>query len=191
MAMAYLPGGSIDDDVALIAWVDGEPGDALRALEADVRALDGSIAIFDPKTLEAHIADRMNGERGLSRMLSVAGAIALALAALGLYGVVSYMVARRTREIGVRMALGAGRAGLVRLFVADAARLALIGVACGLPPAFGVTAVLASALVGGQVGDPLAIGAVTSVLVVVVLTAAYIPARRAMRVDPVVALRAE
>ena len=152
MAMAYLPGGSIGDDVALIAWVDGEPGDALRALEADVRALDGSIAIFDPKTLEAHIADRMDGERGLSRMLSVAGVIALALAALGLYGVVGYMVARRTREIGVRMALGARPAGLVRLFVADAARLALIGVACGLPPAFGVTAVLASTLVGGQVG---------------------------------------
>jgi predicted permease len=191
MAMAYLPGDRVDNDVALIAWVDGEPGEALRSLEADVRALDGSIAIFDPKTLDAHIADRMDSERGLSRMLSVAGAIALALAALGLYGVVGYMVARRTREIGVRMALGARPAGLVRLFVADAARLALIGVACGLPPAVAVTAVLASNLVGGRVGDPAALGAVTSVLIVVVLIAAYVPARRALRVDPIVALRAE
>ncbi len=191
MAMAYLPGGSLDDDVALIAWADGEPDDALRALEADVRALDGSIAIFDPKTLEAHIADRMNGERGLSRMLSVAGAIALALAALGLYGVVSFMVARRTREIGVRMALGAGPAGLVRLFVSDAARLALIGVACGLPPAFAVTAVLSSTLVGARTGDPAALGGVTLLLAAVVLIAAYVPARRALRVDPIVALRSE
>lgn len=191
MAFAYLPGRSPDDDVALLAWVEGDPSAALRMLEAELRGLDGNIAIFAPKTLEAHIADRMNGERGLSRVLAAAGALALALAALGLYGVVAFTVARRTREIGVRLALGARPSDVVRLFVTGAARLALVGLACGLPPAFAVTAVLASNLVGGQVGDPLAIGAVTVVLTLVVLIAAYVPARRAVRVDPVVALRSE
>jgi ABC-type antimicrobial peptide transport system permease subunit len=158
-------------------------------LEAEVRGLDHDLAVFAPRTLAAHIADRMDGERGLSRILTTAGVIALALAALGLYGVVAYTVARRTREIGIRVALGARPSEVVRLFVTDAARLAAIGLACGLPPAFAVTAVLASNLVGGQIGDPLAIGSVTMVLSAVVLMAAYIPARRAVRVDPIVALR--
>jgi putative ABC transport system permease protein len=147
--------------------------------------------VFEPKTLEAHIADRMDSERGLSRILSVAGALALGLAALGLYGVVSYTVSRRTREIGVRVALGARRSEVVRLFVIDAIRLAGIGLACGLPPAFAVSALLASELVGGRIADPSALVAVTLVLTVVVLLAAYVPARRALRVDPIVALRVE
>jgi predicted permease len=191
MAVAYLPGRSPEDDVALLAWVEGDPSAALRMLEAELHGLDGNIAIFAPKTLEAHIADRMDGERGLSRVIAAAGAMALALAALGLYGVVAFTVARRTREIGVRLALGARPSDVVRLFVKGAARLALVGLACGLPPAFAVTAVLASNLVGGQVGDPVAIAAVTVVLTMVVLIAAYVPARRAVRVDPVVALRSE
>jgi len=191
MAAAYLPGRADDQDTALLAWVDGDPAAALQLLESDVRSLDGNIAVFEPKTLEAHIADRMDSERGLSRILSVAGGLALGLAAVGLYGVVSYTVSRRTREIGVRVALGARRSEVVRLFVVDALRLALTGLACGLPPAFAVSAVLASKLVGGQTGDPVALAAVTLVLTLVVSIAAYVPARRALRVDPIVALRVE
>ena len=163
----------------------------MRALETDVRALDGSIAIFDPKTLDAHIAERMDGERGMSRMLSVAGAIALALAALGLYGVVAIPWPDGPGRSACAWRSARARPTVVRLFVADAARLALTGLACGLPPAFAVTAMLSSTLVGARVGDPLALGAVTLLLAAVVLVAAYVPARRAMRVDPVVALRAE
>jgi predicted permease len=191
VAVAYLAGGRTDGEVALLAWVDGDAASALRGLESDVRALDSSVAVFDPKTLEAHIADRMNGERGLSRVLTVAGAIALALAALGLYGVVAYTVTGRTREIGVRVALGARPADVVRLFVSDATRLALIGLGCGLPPAVAVTALLAGNLVGGRTGDPAALGTVSLLLVAVVLIAAYVPARRALRIDPIAALRSE
>jgi predicted permease len=191
MAIAYLPGTPTADDIALLAWVTGESAVGLRTLAGELRSLDGEIAIFDPKPMEAHIADRMDSERGLSRMLAVAGVVAVGLAAIGLYGVVAYTVTRRTREIGVRVALGARPADVVRLFVGDAARLGLTGLACGLPPAFGVTAVLASNLVGGRIGDPAALGAVAILLGVVVLIAAYVPARRALRVDPMVALRSE
>ena len=190
-AVAYLPGRTLDDDVALLAWVDGDPAAGLRAIEAAVHALDSDVAVFAPKTLDAHIADRMDGERGLSRLLTLTGVIAIALAALGLYGVVAFTVAGRTREIGVRVALGARPADVVRLFVMDAGRLALTGLACGLPPAFAVTAVLANTLVGARVGDPVAIVLVTLVLGVVALVAAYVPARRAASVDPIVALRSE
>jgi predicted permease len=188
---AYLPGRPSADDVALLAWVDGDQGTALRALESDVRALDGSVAVFSPMTMEQHIAERMDGERALSRILAVAGVTAVGLAAIGLYGVVAYTVVRRTREIGVRVALGARRADVLRLFVADAARLAAIGIAVGLVPSIAVTAALSGSLVGVRAADPAALAAVILLLSVVVLTASYIPARRAVGVDPVEALRTE
>jgi predicted permease len=190
-AFAYLPGGAAEDDIALLAWVDGDPAAALRALEAQVRALDGGVAVFAPKTLAAHVTERMDGERGLGRILSVTGLTALALAAIGLYGVIAYTVVRRRREIGVRLALGARPGDVVRLFVLDAGRLAILGVICGLPPALGVNALLAGNLVGVRVADPAAIGAVVVVLGTASLLAAYLPARRAAGVDPIVALRTE
>ena len=190
-AFAYLPGGTMADDVALLASVDGDAIAGLRILEAQVRALDSSVAVFAPKPLAAHVADRMDGERGLSRILSVTGAIALTLAAIGLYGVIAYTVVRRTREIGVRVALGAQPRDVVRLFVVDAGRLAAVGLLCGIPPALAVTALLAGSVLGARFGDPAAIGGVIVVLGAVALLAAYLPARRAVRVDPLAALRAE
>jgi ABC-type antimicrobial peptide transport system permease subunit len=156
-----------------------------------VRALDGDVAVFQAQTLQQHIADRLDGERGMTRMLGVAGLLALALAAIGLYGVVAYTVAGRTREIGIRVALGAQGRDVVGLFLRDAARLGLIGLSVGIPAAIAVTALLASALVGVRFADPLTLLAVSSLLAIVVLCAAYVPARRATRVDPVVALRSE
>ena len=190
-AFAYLPGGRVRDDIALLAWVDGDPIDGLRKLETEVRSLDGSIAVFAPKTLAAHVADRMDGERGLSRILSVTGLIALALAAIGLYGVIAYTVVRRTREIGVRVALGAEPRDVVRLFVRDAARLAALGLISGIAPAIGVTMLLTGSILGARPADPVAIGTVIVVLGSASLLAAYVPARRAAGVDPLVALRSE
>jgi predicted permease len=190
-AAAYLPRRRTGDDISLIAHVENPSGDALRSLEAQVWVLDSKVAVFQPMTLRQHIANRIDSERMLSRMLSVIGLLALALAAIGLYGTVAYTVVRRTREIGVRIALGARPGDVVRLFVADATRLALLGVAAGLLPALAVTAILAGSLVGVTVADPIAMAGVIVVLTAVALTAAYVPARRASRVDPLAALRAE
>jgi predicted permease len=188
---AYLPRRSGGDDTALIAHVDIATGEALRALEAQVHALDPTVAVFQPLTMSQHIANRLDGERALSRMLSVVGLLALALAAIGLYGVVAYTVVRRTREIGVRVALGAQPRDVVRLFVNDAVRLALIGVAAGFVPAVAVTALLASSLVGVRLADPIAMAGVIAVLGTVTLAAAYLPARRASHMNPLTALRTE
>jgi predicted permease len=190
-AAAYLPRRRDGDDIALLAHAEIPSGDALQALEGQVRALDATVAVFQPRTLQQHIAERMDGERALSRMLSVIGLLALVLAAIGLYGVVAYTVVRRTREIGVRVALGAQPGDVVRLFVADASRLALLGVAAGLLPAIGVSALLAGSLVGVSVADPVATGGVMALLASVTIVAAYLPARRASRVDPLAALRTE
>jgi predicted permease len=190
MPAAYYPGRA-REDVALLAWVEGDQATGLQMLEAQVRSLDASVAVFDPKTLAQLIGERLDTERALSRLLSVFGALALLLAAIGLYGVVAYTVVRRTREIGVRVALGARAGDVVRLFVTDAARLALAGLIVGIPPAIGVTVLLAGSIVGVRIADPLALGGVTALLAAVALLAAYLPARRATRVDPVVALRAQ
>jgi predicted permease len=190
-AAAYLPAVRSGEDVALIAHTSLPPADALRALESDLHALDGTVAVFQPMTLEQHIAERMDGERGLSRVLGVAGLLATTLAAMGLYGVVAYTVARRTREIGVRIALGARREDVVKLFVGEAGRLALAGVAVGVVPGVALTVLLANSLVGVGIADPAAMGGAILLLAAAMLAAAYIPARRATTVDPLIALRAE
>ena len=124
-------------------------------------------------------------------MLSLAGGMALLLGAIGLYGVIAYSVSQRTREIGIRMALGAQREYILRLILGQGTKLALIGVATGIAAALGLSHFLSSLLYGVKPTDPLTFLGVTIVLVIVVLLASYIPARRAMRVDPVIALRYE
>jgi ABC-type antimicrobial peptide transport system permease subunit len=119
------------------------------------------------------------------------GLLALGLAAVGLYGVVSYAVGRRTREIGVRVALGAGRGDVLRMVLGGALRLGLVGVALGLGLAFGAAPLLSSVLPGGSGRDPLVFGVAPAVLLAVVLLASLVPARRAARVEPRVALRSE
>ena len=138
-----------------------------------------------------NMAGRMDAERGLSRMLGVAGALALGLAACGLYGVTAYAVSRRTREIGVRVALGAGRRGILRMILGDAARLAAGGILAGLVPAYLLTYVLSGMIFGVEPTDLRAIGVSTMLLIAAALAASYVPARRALSVDPIVALRTE
>ena len=187
----YLPRSGQAGEFSIIAWTALEPGLALRTIEREVRALDASLAVFAPMTMTDHLARRMDAERGLSRLLGIAGALGLGLAALGLYGVTAYAVVRRTREIGVRVALGATQRVILNLILADATRLAMWGILAGIIPGLLLTYALSGTIFGVRSTDFRAIAASTAFLVVAALVASYVPARRALRVDPLVALRSE
>jgi ABC-type antimicrobial peptide transport system permease subunit len=141
--------------------------------------------------LRSYVAERLDGERALSKLLALCGSLAIGLAALGLYGITAYGVARRTREIGIRMALGASRADVLRMFVREGLRLALFGAAWGALPAIAATVLLSGLFVGLFPVDVPTLAASAALLAAVTLAAAYLPARRAARLDPVLALRTE
>ena len=124
-------------------------------------------------------------------LLTIFAATALLLAAIGIYGLMAYSVEQRTQEIGIRVALGAGSHDMLRLVIVQGLRLAGIGMAVGLAAAFGLTRLLSSLLFGVKATDPMAFGAVALTLAAVACMAIYIPARRATRIDPVIALRYE
>jgi len=127
----------------------------------------------------------------VARLAGFFGVLALILACIGLYGLLSYEVSRRTREIGIRMALGAQPEGVLRLVLRQGIALAVVGAAVGIGVALSVTRYLASMLYGVQPKDPLTLAAVTALLIGIAVAACYIPARRATRVDPITALRYE
>jgi ABC-type antimicrobial peptide transport system permease subunit len=147
--------------------------------------------IFGAQTMDSLISDSVASERFSMILLAAFAALALVLASGGIYGVISYVVGQRAHEIGIRMALGAQRADVLRLILVRGGRLAGIGVALGLAAALGLTRFLATFLYGVGATDPLTFAGVAVLLTLVALAACYVPARRAARVDPVVALRYE
>ena len=149
------------------------------------------ILIFDMKTMTAVIDESLFIERMVAALSVAFGAPATLLAAIGLYEVMSYTVARRTREIGIRMALGAERNSVMWLVLKEVALMVVVGVAVGLPLAFALSRVVQSQLFDLSAHDPLALAAAAVVLAMVALAAGYLPARRATRVDPMLALRYE
>ncbi len=161
------------------------------AVRREAIAVDPQQAVFDFRPME-QVVERSLATRGfVLLLLSIFAGIALLLAAIGIYGVMSYDVEQRTHEIGIRVALGAGRADVVGLVVRHGMLLAGIGVAAGLASAFGVTRVLASMLFGVKATDPVTFTGVAMALAGVALLATWIPARRATQVDPIIALRSE
>jgi ABC-type antimicrobial peptide transport system permease subunit len=163
----------------------------LAALRQEVRTLDPRMALVGVETLEQHMQLPLFPARAAGVLLGMFGALALLLAVVGLYGVISYSVSQRTREIGVRMALGARRMDVIRLVLGQGLRLTLIGMGIGLVGAFGVTRVLSNVLYGISPTDPVSFLAVAAMLTMVALAASYVPARWATRVDPMQALRSE
>ena len=150
-----------------------------------------SLPVFDILPLEERLNRGLSNDRLVAGLTSAFGSIALVLACLGLYGTISYGVARRVTELGVRMALGADRGSVLWLVIREAMMLVLIGAAIGMPLAFAASRAIGSLLHGVRPLDPVAYGVGASLLMVVAGLAAYIPAHRASRIDPMVALRGE
>ena len=156
-----------------------------------LRAIDPEIPLTEMNTLRNVVSESLTDWRFHAILLGIFGALALVIAAVGVYGVISYSVAQRTHEIGVRMALGAERRNILRLVIGQGLTLAGIGIVAGIAAALGLTRLMASLLYGVSASDPLTFAGVAMLLVVVALAACYVPARRAMKVDPMVALRYE
>ncbi|MGB7172922.1 MAG: ABC transporter permease [Candidatus Acidiferrales bacterium] len=164
---------------------------AAGAVRRAVNDLDGALAIYHVRTMDGLIAESMQNNSLQTFLLGAFAALALVLACVGLYGVMSYLVTQRTHEIGIRMALGAQHGDVLRLVIGQGAKLIVIGVAVGIAGALGLTQLLSASLFGVSATDPATYIVVSALLIVVALVACYIPARRASRVDPMVALRYE
>jgi predicted permease len=163
----------------------------VAALRNEVQQIDPSLPVLNVQTLNERIENSLGGERSQATLLGSGGILALILAAIGLYGVMSYSVAQRTREIGIRMALGAGRGNVMGLVLKQGVTLVSAGVVLGLGAAFAITRLLASLLFGVSAIDPITFAGTSALLIVVALLASYVPARRATKVDPIIALRYE
>ncbi len=156
-----------------------------------VGALNPNLALGNVRTLDDILAQSMARESFISVMLAIAAAVSLAMGVVGIYGVISYVVSQRTREIGVRMALGANERDVRRMVLRQGMILAVVGVVVGLVAAVGLTRLMSSMLYGVEATDPVTVGAVAALMIAVVLVASYVPALRASRTDPLEALRFE
>jgi len=188
----YLPlAQNYAGDITLHVRTPGESSDLVRLVQQEVNALDPNVAVFDVFPMRAHLWMSTAGYEIASELLAAAGLLALLLAAVGIYGVAAYSVARRTREIGIRMALGARPRDVLRLVLGQGLGLALAGVAIGLAIALAASRAVGSLLYGIGATDLLTFTAVTIFLVAVAMLACYLPARRAMKIEPIAALRYE
>jgi ABC-type antimicrobial peptide transport system permease subunit len=169
----------------------GDPVGLIPALRQQARAVEPDLALLNPQTITAGLEQSLSDEQALASLLSFFSALALALAGIGLYGTMSYAVSRRTNELGIRMALGAQKKDVLWLVLREAFWQVAIGVVIGIPLAMAGARLIASLLFGVEATDPITISISALVMLAVALLAGYIPARRATKVDPLVALRTE
>ncbi len=177
--------------MSVVVRTQGDPLQLVGAVRHEVQAMDPSQPIADVRSMEQLVANSVARPRFNTLLLGIFSAVALVLATVGIYGVMAYSVAQRTHEIGIRLALGAQRVDVARLIVGSGLALTVSGVALGLAGAFALTRLLASLLFATEPTDPITFAGMVAVLLAVALLACWIPARRAMRVDPMVALRYE
>ncbi len=177
--------------MTLIVRAAGDPASLSAAIRSEVLNLDKEQPVSNIRTLDRLLSTSMAQQRFSVSLLGVFAAVAMALAGVGIYGVLSYSVTQRAHEIGIRMALGAGRRDVLKLVVGHGMLLTLIGVAIGLGSAFALTRVMSTLLFGVSATDPMTFGLIALLLGAVALLACWMPARRATKVDPMVALRGE
>jgi ABC-type antimicrobial peptide transport system permease subunit len=196
----YVPQAQVPDAlnalnvrITPVAWVvrtRADPYSVSAAVQEQLRQVSG-LPVSDIRSMDDIVSRSISRQRFNVLLMSVFGAAALLLAAIGIYGLMAYSVQQRTREIGIRMALGAQADRVRRMVVFQGMRLAVAGVVVGLVAAFGLTRVIASFLYGVEARDPAVFVAIPAVLTLVSLVAVYLPARRASTVDPLAALRYE
>jgi putative ABC transport system permease protein len=175
----------------IVLRVQGDPLNYVAALRQEVQALDKTLALSRVQTMEEIVSATVAVPRLVMLLFASFAAVALVLASLGIYGVMAYSVTQRTHEIGIRIALGAQTRNVLGLVVGQGMKLAVLGVGLGLAASFGLTRLMESLLFGIQATDPLTFAAVALLLTLVALLACYLPARRATKVDPMIALRYE
>lgn len=188
----FLPASHLfEPEMTALVRTGGSPTALVPGVRQAVAALDPGLPVYDVRTLEQHVGLSLFPVRAVAWLLGAMGGLALLLAGIGLYGALAHAVARRTREIGVRMALGAAPRDVMASVVGRALRLSAIGTGLGLAAAFGATRFLAFLLYGVSPLDPATFAGMVMLLAAVGVAAAAVPAHRAARVDPVEALRAE
>jgi putative ABC transport system permease protein len=174
--------------MGLVIRTAGDAAAFAPALRREVQALDKDQPIYNVRTMDDVVANSLGTRRVSMQLFAVFAGAALLLAALGIYGVMAYSVTQRTQEIGIRMALGAQKSDVLALVIRQGMTLTVIGVAVGLAGALALTRLLANLLFGVAATDPLTFVAIPLLLLFVALVACYLPARRAARLDPTIAL---
>jgi putative ABC transport system permease protein len=177
--------------MSLAVRAEAEPEALISAVRNAVKEIDPAQPVFNVKTMEAVVADSVSDRRLNMLLLGIFAGVALTLAVIGIYSVMSYTVSQHTREIGIRMALGARPMDVLMLVVGQGMGLTLVGVCLGVAGAFGLTRLMETLLYGVTATDPLTFAVISALLVVVALVACCVPARRATKVDPMIALRNE
>jgi macrolide transport system ATP-binding/permease protein len=176
-------------NMILVARTPTEPQQVSKSVRAVVAALDPGIPIFDVKTLEEHVGVSLYLQRMAATLLSIFGLLALSLAAIGLYGVMAYSVSQRTRELGIRISVGAERRDIFKLILGQGLAISVVGLLAGLVAALVLTRLTAKLLYGVSATDPVTFIVIALLLLCVAMLASYFPARRATKVDPMIALR--
>jgi predicted permease len=177
--------------VTFLLSASGDPEAVAPSARRAVRQVDPALPVLRVETIDEALNRRLTTANMLARLATFFGFIAVFMAAVGLSGVISYSIARRTSEIGIRMALGASRLGVLRMVLSEALTMVVVGLAIGLPCALASGRFVATRLFGLKPSDPTSIAAAICVILVMALLGAYIPARRASRIDPAISLRQE